>query len=57
MRLIDASQIHNLSDMRLSGQPINFLTANGNGAKHWPVTSAMVKFHSTGRHKNYNLSW
>ena len=57
MRLFDASQIHNLSDMRLADQSNYLLPANGNGAKHWPITSAVVKFPCARRNKNHDLSW
>ena len=57
MRLFDASQIHNLSDMRLADQSNYLLPANGNGAKHWPITSTVVKFHRARRNKNNNISW
>ena len=57
MRLFDASQIHNLSDMRLADKSNYLLSANGNGAKHWPITSAVVKLHRARGNKNHNLSW
>ena len=55
MRLSDASKIHNLSDMRLADKPVHLLSANGNGAKHRPVTSTMVAFYCARRNKNNDL--